>query len=68
MISPGSKKLVIFAHPMICSKSGYIPNEMKEIAPQELDFIKLHKALVDGGYHVIAFDFRNHGKSDHSSN
>jgi hypothetical protein len=33
--SPGSKKIVLFTHPMLCSKSGYTPSEkMQKIAPQ----------------------------------
>jgi uncharacterized protein len=31
--------------------------------PVEVDFLNMYKVLVEAGYHVIAFDFRNQGKS-----
>lgn len=60
-----SDKLIIFNHPMTFSRSGF-PGHLapwSEFAPIDVNFLKIHKALHDAGYNVLAYDLRNHGRS-----
>lgn len=38
-----------------------LPGMMKQEA---IDYVKLHKVLHDDGFHVLAYDMRNHGESE----
>lgn len=61
-----SDKLVICNHPATLNRYGF-PGHMKPwsgFQDVEVKFGKVHKALHDGGYNVLAYDLRNHGESD----
>jgi len=68
--SAGSDKLVIANHPMGFSRSG-MPTHLEPWRSAwaasgngfEVDFIPDYKILHDAGYHVLAYDLRNHGLS-----
>mmetsp|Transcript_19407 Transcript_19407/g.62249 ORF Transcript_19407/g.62249 Transcript_19407/m.62249 type:complete len:324 (+) Transcript_19407:317-1288(+) len=69
----GSKKVAVVSHQSwsYANKSGMVelrmpvlpglPGTMKQEA---IDYVKLHKVLHDDGFHVLAFDMRNHGDSE----
>ena len=38
-----------------------LPGMVKQDA---IDYVKLHKVLHDDGFHVLAYDQRNHGESE----
>jgi len=66
--APGSSKLIIANHPLGFSRSG-IPTHLQpwhaDWAPSgngfEVDLVPNYKILHDAGYHVLAYDLRNHG-------
>ena len=66
--APGSSKLIICNHPLGFSRSG-IPTHLQPWhaawAPSgngfEVDLVPDYKILHDAGYHVLAYDLRNHG-------
>src|SRR4029077_4949484 len=66
--APGSSKLIICNHPLGFSRSG-IPAHLQPWhaawAPSgngfEVDLVPDYKILHDAGYHVLAYDLRNHG-------
>ncbi|MGI6712649.1 MAG: alpha/beta hydrolase [Bacillota bacterium] len=51
--SPGSNKTVIFAH-------GYAKNRLQTDVPA----LPIAQSLIENGYNVLMFDFRNSGKSE----
>lgn len=62
----GSNKLIICNHPATLNRYGF-PGHMKpwsDFQNIEVKFGKVHKALHDAGYNVLAYDLRNHGESD----
>lgn len=63
---PGtSDKLILFTHPMGFTRYGYIPNTEQSAAATniEVEFLNVMARLNEAGYHVLTFDFRNHGES-----
>lgn len=69
---PGSNKIIIVNHPLLCNRSGFPAH----IEPWkaflggdatgnnfELNFIPDLKILHDAGYNVLAYDMRNFGSS-----
>ncbi|OSY89333.1 hypothetical protein WH52_01470 [Tenacibaculum holothuriorum] len=64
--SEGSNKLIICNHPATLNKYGF-PGHQKpwsDFQDIEVKFGKIHKALHDAGYNVLAYDLRNHGESE----
>ncbi|OJJ11530.1 hypothetical protein BKI51_07245 [Alphaproteobacteria bacterium AO1-B] len=64
--SEGSDKLIICNHPATLNRYGF-PGHMKpwsDFQNVEVKFGKVHKALHDAGYNVLAYDLRNHGESE----
>ncbi|QDG78312.1 S9 family peptidase [Labrenzia sp. PHM005] len=62
----GSDKLIICNHPATLNRYGF-PGHMKpwsDFQDVEVKFGKVHKALHDAGYNVLAYDLRNHGESE----
>lgn len=62
-----SKKLAIVGHQSWAkaNKSGCVFHYRHGWVPVEaIDYVKLHRVLYDAGYHVIAYDLRNHGDSE----
>ena len=65
----GSNKLILMAHPMMCTRYGYVPPEaMMNLLPLPVEFLNTVKQLNKAGYSVLFMDFRNHGKSDDGNN
>jgi pimeloyl-ACP methyl ester carboxylesterase len=68
--APGSDKLVIANHPRGFSRAG-MPSHLEPWRSVwaasgngfEIDFVPDYKILHDAGYHVLAYDLRNHGHS-----
>lgn len=61
----GSDKLIICNHPATLNRYGF-PGHQKpwsDFQDIEVKFGKVHKALHDAGYNVLAYDLRNHGES-----
>lgn len=62
-----SKKLAIVGHQSwaCANKSGCVTHLRHGWATVlAIDYVKLHKVLYDAGYHVLAYDLRNHGDSE----
>lgn len=62
----GSDRLIICNHPATLNRYGF-PGHLKpwsNFQNIEVKFGKVHKALHDAGYNVLAYDLRNHGESD----
>jgi len=68
--APGADGVVIANHPMGFTRSG-MPTHLEpwhsQWAPSgngfEVDFVPDYRILHDAGYHVLAYDLRNHGLS-----
>jgi uncharacterized protein len=68
--APGSDKLVIANHPMGFNRSG-LPTHLEPWRSEwaasgnafEVDFVPDYRILHEAGYHVLAYDLRNHGHS-----
>ena len=63
----GSNKLAIVGHQSwaCANKSGCITHHRHGwVRVDAIDYVKLHKVLYDAGYHVFAYDLRNHGDSE----
>lgn len=61
-----SNKLIIANHPMPMSRSGFTGHwgqPWSNVDDIEIDFVKAYAHLVEAGYHVLAYDLRNHGLS-----
>ncbi|MGW4567163.1 alpha/beta hydrolase family protein [Streptomyces sp. NPDC004561] len=69
-IPADSDKLVIANHPMPANRYGY-PGHLPEFSNPSVDFevnfLPDYKNLHDAGYNVLAYDLRNHGRSDAAS-
>ena len=65
-----SKKIVISNHFSPGNKYGYAGHikPWKGAGGFEVNFLPRYKALVDAGYNVFAYDFRNHGMSTPGQN
>jgi len=63
----GSKRLAIVGHQTWtpANKSGMLENHTDGRLQIAIDYVKLHKVLHDAGFHVLAYDLRNHGESEH---
>jgi len=60
-----SKKLIICNHPMPANRYGF-PGHLdpwKMFGGFEVNFLPEYKILHDAGYNIIAYDFRNDGRS-----
>lgn len=68
--APGSDRLIIANHPMSFNRAG-LPAHLepwhREWAASgngfEVDLVPDYRILHDAGYHVLAYDLRNHGHS-----
>jgi uncharacterized protein len=68
--APGSDKLIIANHPMGFNRSGF-PAHLEPWHSEwvtsgngfEIDFVPDYRILHKAGYHVLAYDLRNHGHS-----
>ncbi|RIV34361.1 alpha/beta hydrolase [Micromonospora radicis] len=68
--APGSDKLIIANHPMGFTRAG-LPTHLEPWHSAwaasgngfEVNFIPDYRILHDAGYHVLAYDLRNHGLS-----
>jgi len=66
----GSDKLIIANHPMGFNRSG-LPTHLEPWRTEwaasgnafEVDFVPDYRILHEAGYHVLAYDLRNHGHS-----
>ncbi|CAE7761653.1 unnamed protein product [Symbiodinium pilosum] len=62
-----SKKLAIVGHQSwaCANKSGCVYHVRHGAVPvQPIDYVKLQRVLYDAGFHVVAYDLRNHGDSE----
>eukprot|EP00931_Biecheleriopsis_adriatica_P014722 TRINITY_DN11673_c0_g1_i1.p1 TRINITY_DN11673_c0_g1~~TRINITY_DN11673_c0_g1_i1.p1 ORF type:complete len:340 (-),score=66.84 TRINITY_DN11673_c0_g1_i1:178-1197(-) len=65
---PSLKKLAIVGHQSWseANRSGCLDHTKHGMmAVEGIDYVKLHKVFHDEGYHVLAYDLRNHGESEH---
>lgn len=68
--APGSDKVIIANHPMGFNRSG-LPTHLEPWRSEwaasgnafEVDFVPDYQILHEAGYHVLAYDLRNHGHS-----
>lgn len=66
LIDGGADKIVIQSHFGVqCSRAGFTPagKGMIKLWKNDIPFLRHAKALVDAGYSVLMYDFRNHGES-----
>ncbi|MEL6180117.1 MAG: alpha/beta hydrolase [Myxococcota bacterium] len=66
LIKGGSDKLIIQSHFGVqSSRSGFTPTGkgMIKLWKTDIPFLRHAKALVEAGYSVLMYDFRNHGES-----
>ncbi|WP_435222871.1 hypothetical protein [Streptomyces sp. Tue6028] len=67
-IPADSDKLVIANHPMPANRyPGHLPEFSNPSVDFEVNFLPDYKNLHDAGYNVLAYDLRNHGRSDAAS-
>ena len=67
LIKGGTDKIIIQSHYGVqSSRSGYTPEGkgMGKMWKENISFLKHTKYLVDKGYSVLMYDFRNHGESE----
>ena len=70
LVRGGADKIVIQSHFGVqCSRSGYTPEGKgrPRMWAEDIPFLKHIKWLVDHGYSVLAYDFRNHGASENGT-
>ncbi|MEM9276068.1 MAG: alpha/beta hydrolase [Cyanobacteria bacterium P01_F01_bin.143] len=71
LIKGGTDKVIIQSHFGVqCSRAGYTP-QGKGFAPlwkTDISFLNQARYLVDAGYSVLMYDFRNHGNSGAGTN
>ena len=71
LIRGGTDKVIVQSHFGVqCSRAGYTPQE-KGFAPlwkTDIAFLNQAKYLVEAGYSVLMYDFRNHGNSGTGTN
>lgn len=65
ILAEGSNKLIICNHPATLNRYGFPGHQApwSDFQDIEVKFGKVHKALHDAGYNVLAYDLRNHGES-----
>jgi hypothetical protein len=66
LVKGGTDKVIIQSHFGIqCSRSGYTPQGkgMIKAYKKDIEFLKHVKHLINAGYTVLMYDFRNHGNS-----
>ena len=66
LIKGGTDKIIIQSHYGVqASRSGYTPEGKgnPKIWKENIEFLNQTKYLVDNGYSVLMYDFRNHGNS-----
>mmetsp|Transcript_8016 Transcript_8016/g.17882 ORF Transcript_8016/g.17882 Transcript_8016/m.17882 type:complete len:292 (+) Transcript_8016:82-957(+) len=66
LIKGGTEKIIIQSHFGVqCSRSGYTPEgkSWPKMWQTEIPFMKHVNYLVEKGYSVLVYDFRNHGSS-----
>lgn len=66
LIKGGTDKVIIQSHFGVqSSRSGYTPKGkgMIKLWNEDIDFLRQAKYLVEAGYSVLIYDFRNHGNS-----
>ncbi|CAE7698736.1 unnamed protein product [Symbiodinium sp. CCMP2592] len=62
-----SKKLAIVGHQSwACANKSGCETHYRHgwVKVEGIDYVKLHKVLHDAGFHVVAYDLRNHGESE----
>lgn len=66
LVKGGTDKIIVQSHFGVqASRSGYSPDgKSMKMWPEKIHFLKHVKYLVDQGYSVFMYDFRNHGESD----
>lgn len=67
LIKGGNDKIIIQSHYGVqSSRSGYTPvgKGISKMWKEDISFLKHVKYLVDKGYSVLMYDFRNHGNSE----
>lgn len=67
LVKGGKSKIIIQSHYGVqSSRSGYTPEGkgMGKMWKEDISFLKHVRYLVDQGYSVLMYDFRNHGISD----
>jgi dipeptidyl aminopeptidase/acylaminoacyl peptidase len=62
--------VVIITHPGGFTRYGFSTKRqgLFKLAEEDVEFLRTARVLVDAGYSVLMFDFRNHGESDTSPN
>ncbi|MEM7115072.1 MAG: prolyl oligopeptidase family serine peptidase [Chloroflexota bacterium] len=66
LIKGGTDKIIVQSHFGVqSSRSGYTPEGkgFPKMWPEQIHFMKHAKYLVDQGYSMLVYDFRNHGNS-----
>lgn len=66
LIKGGTDKLIVQSHFGVqCSRSGFTPEGkgMIKLWKKDISFLRHAKSLVEAGYSVLMYDFRNHGQS-----
>ena len=67
LVKGGPDKIIIQSHFGVqSSRAGFTPEGkgMIKLWKTDIPFLQHVKALVDAGYSVLMYDFRNHGESD----
>lgn len=66
LVKGGTDKIIVQSHFGVqSSRSGYSPDgKSMKMWPEKIHYLKHVKHLVDQGYSVLMYDFRNHGDSD----
>ena len=67
LIQGGTEKVIIQSHYGVqSSRSGYTPKGkgVGKMWKEDIVFLRHVKYLVDKGYSILMYDFRNHGQSD----
>lgn len=71
LIKSGTDKVIIQSHFGVqCSRSGYTPQGkgFSTLWKTDISFLNQAKYLVDAGYSILMYDFRNHGNSGAGTN
>ena len=66
LVKGSTDKVIIQSHFGVqCSRAGYSPEVqgMIKMWDKDIEFLNQAKYLVDAGYTVLMYDFRNHGES-----
>lgn len=70
LIPGNSDKLIIITHPSPFTRYGFSTKHqgLFKVTKIEVELLKTAKQLNEKGYHILTFDFRNHGESDKGNN